>query len=316
MANENMKISQKGRDLIKEFEGLRLTAYQDSVGVWTIGYGHTKGVYAGMTISEQQANQFLDEDIRTHAYGIYNYVQVQLNQNQFDALASFHFNLGPYILSGSTLLVYINSSNWKDAASEMKKYVKAGGQTLPGLVRRREAEAELFLKGESLGEWVIQKTWSGIEIGIWDYYTVAHTLQWKYYNVDTKQWHFIQKGKSNWITLEVPKGNYWAHVEVLNSNNQIIDSKTMGTDGASNSVINAVNVSRESNGEFLLGVTSNNPHMSYVIKLYNYKTEKWFTQYNSQWARFKPENGVKYGVQFEIYGWDRRLDYQMHTFNG
>ncbi|MFS7390396.1 lysozyme [Carnobacterium maltaromaticum] len=98
MANENMKISQNGRNLIKEFEGMRLTAYQDSVGVWTIGYGRTKGVYAGMQISEQQANACLDEDIKTHAVGIFNFVTVQLNQNQFDALVSFHFNLGPYIL--------------------------------------------------------------------------------------------------------------------------------------------------------------------------------------------------------------------------
>lgn len=94
MANEDMKISQAGIDLIKEFEGLRLVAYQDSVGVWTIGYGHTKGVYPGMVITEAQALLFLNEDIASHAYGIFNYITVQLNQNQFDALVSFHFNLG------------------------------------------------------------------------------------------------------------------------------------------------------------------------------------------------------------------------------
>lgn len=147
MANENMKISQNGRNLIKEFEGMRLTAYQDSVGVWTIGYGHTKGVYAGMQISEQQANAFLDEDIKTHAVGIFNFVTVQLNQNQFDALVSFHFNLGPYILQGSNLLIFINNRNWQSATNEMMAYVNAGGQVLPGLFRRRKAESELFLSG-------------------------------------------------------------------------------------------------------------------------------------------------------------------------
>ncbi|MDA9470548.1 lysozyme [Enterococcus sp. 5H] len=149
MANENMKISQNGRNLIKKWEGLRLSAYQDSVGVWTIGYGHTKGVYAGMTISEMQANAFLDEDIKTHAVGIFKYVTVQLNQNQFDALVSFHFNLGPYILANSQLLIYINSKNWTSAANEMKRYVYAGGQILQGLVNRRNDEVTLFLKAAS-----------------------------------------------------------------------------------------------------------------------------------------------------------------------
>ncbi|MBP1046758.1 lysozyme [Enterococcus sp. BWM-S5] len=146
MANENLKISQEGRNLIKKWEGLRLTAYQDSVGVWTIGYGHTSGVYAGMQITESQANVFLDEDIKSHASGIFKYVSVQLAQGQFDALVSFHFNLGAEILRGSQLLIYLNNREWQNAASEMKKYVYAGGQILQGLVNRRNDEAALFLK--------------------------------------------------------------------------------------------------------------------------------------------------------------------------
>lgn len=146
MANENMKISQNGRNLIKEFEGLRLQAYQDQVGVWTIGYGHTQGVKAGMSITEAQANAYLDEDIKSHAYGVYNYVKVQLNQNQFDALVSFHFNLGAYILQGSTLLTYINNKQWQAAAKEMNLYINAGGKPNDGLIRRRKAETDLFLK--------------------------------------------------------------------------------------------------------------------------------------------------------------------------
>lgn len=149
--NEGMKISQSGRDLIARFEGLRLEAYQDSVGVWTIGYGHTKGVYPGQVITLEQANAFLDDDLATHASGIFKYVTVKLNQNQFDALVSFHFNLGPDILRNSQLLNYINTQQWQNAASEMKKYVYAGGQLLEGLVNRRNAEAELFLKNVEVG---------------------------------------------------------------------------------------------------------------------------------------------------------------------
>jgi len=141
-----MKLSQNGFELIKGFEGLRLTAYQDSVGVWTIGYGHTQGVYAGMTITSEQANNFLKQDIDNHLPGIYKYVTVEMNQNQFDALASFHFNLGVNILQGSTLLTYINSKNWQAAANEMKKYVNGNGVPIPGLITRRKLEADLFLK--------------------------------------------------------------------------------------------------------------------------------------------------------------------------
>ncbi|MER2226108.1 MAG: lysozyme [Carnobacterium sp.] len=146
MANENMRISQTGRNLIQEFEGLKLQAYQDQVGVWTIGYGHTKGVKAGMSITQAQANAYLDDDITDHAAGIFTYVTVQLNQNQFDALVSFHFNLGAHILKGSTLLTYINNKQWKEAAAKMKEYINADGKPSDGLIRRRKAETDLFLK--------------------------------------------------------------------------------------------------------------------------------------------------------------------------
>lgn len=145
---KTMKTSPRGIALIKQFEGLRLAAYQDSVGVWTIGYGHTKNVYPGMVITEAQATAFLTEDVAVHASGIGKYVKVKLNQNQFDALASFHFNLGADILNGSALLSYINAQQWQAAAAEMKKYVYAGNQVLQGLVARRNAEADLFLSNE------------------------------------------------------------------------------------------------------------------------------------------------------------------------
>lgn len=147
--NSHLRVSSNGLDIIKEFEGLRLNAYQDSVGVWTIGYGHTKSVYPGMSITHQEAEALLRQDVAEHAVGIYETVTVPLNQNQFDALASFVFNLGRYILHDSRLLQYINSRQWYASAEKMKLYNKAGGQTLPGLVRRRNMEAELFLKAGS-----------------------------------------------------------------------------------------------------------------------------------------------------------------------
>ena len=145
MVNENMKISQRGIDFIKGFEGLRLEAYTDGAGVWTIGYGHTQGVYPGMVITEEEALTYLEEDIDSHTEGIFNFITVPLNQSQFDALASFHFNLGVYILEGSELLELINNENWTAAAEEMKTYNKVNGEVDPGIVRRREEEVEMFL---------------------------------------------------------------------------------------------------------------------------------------------------------------------------
>lgn len=146
MANENIVISQGGINLIKKWEGVRLTAYQDSVGVWTIGYGHTKGVTSGMSITQAQAEAYLKEDITSHVSHMKKVISVNLNQNQFDALASFHFNLGAYVLQNdSTLLGYINGSQWQNVGTQMKKYVYAGGSVLQGLVNRRNDEVSLFL---------------------------------------------------------------------------------------------------------------------------------------------------------------------------
>lgn len=140
-----MQISQKGIDLIKHFEGVRLNAYQDSVGVWTIGYGHTKGVHAGMKITETEAENFLKQDLATFEAGVSNLVKVSVNQDQYDALVSFAFNLGLGTLTGSTLLHKLNAKDYHGAAEEFGKWVHAGHQVLPGLVSRRKAEEELFL---------------------------------------------------------------------------------------------------------------------------------------------------------------------------
>tara|TARA_R100000742_G_C4276498_1_gene97633 strand:- start:982 stop:1410 length:429 start_codon:yes stop_codon:yes gene_type:complete len=139
-----MKLEQKGTELLKHFEGCELTAYQDSVGVWTIGYGHTKGVYEGMTITQEEAEQMLLTELEEYESYIENMVAVPLTQNQFDALVVWVYNLGPTNFKNSTLLKELNHGNYTAAGKEILRWNKAGGKVLAGLVRRREAEAQLF----------------------------------------------------------------------------------------------------------------------------------------------------------------------------
>jgi lysozyme len=139
-----MQLSSKGHDILKYFEGCKLTAYQDSVGVWTIGYGHTKGVYDGMTISQSQAEQMLLEELVDCQTRIERYVEVPLNQEQFDALTVWVYNPGPTNLKSSTLLKRLNEGNFDDVPNQIKRWDKAGGRQLAGLTKRREAEARHF----------------------------------------------------------------------------------------------------------------------------------------------------------------------------
>jgi lysozyme len=135
---------EKAKRLIKEFEGLRLTAYTCPAGVWTIGYGHTKGVKQGMKIDQATADRLLDVDIVDVARSIRKLVKVDLNDNQAQALVSFIFNVGARAFSNSTLLRKLNNKDYAGASSEFDKWVYAKGKKLPGLVRRRKAEKELF----------------------------------------------------------------------------------------------------------------------------------------------------------------------------
>lgn len=137
-------LSEDGLSLIKGFEGLRLTAYQDSVGVWTIGYGHTAGVRPGDQITQAQADEYLRQDTGWAQQAVRNLVTVPLSQGQFDALTSFTFNLGAGALEGSTLLAKLNSGDYAGAQAEFGRWVHADGQVLQGLVNRRATEAELF----------------------------------------------------------------------------------------------------------------------------------------------------------------------------
>lgn len=144
------KVNHHGLELIKHFESLRLTAYQDSVGIWTIGWGHTGlthndgSVYDGRIITEAEAEDFLKKDLLVFEDAVEKNTNTELNDNQFSALVSFTFNLGETSLRRSTLLKKINQPNHFAAAKEFKKWSKAGGQRLAGLVRRRISERNLY----------------------------------------------------------------------------------------------------------------------------------------------------------------------------
>ena len=139
-----MKISQRGIDLIKSFEGLETKAYQDSVGVWTIGYVHTKTAIKGMQITTDQAELMLKEELAEYEGYINDNVTVDLRQCEFDALVSWVYNLGPSNLRSSTMLKVLNNGKYNEVPYQMKRWNRAGGKVLRGLTRRREAEARLF----------------------------------------------------------------------------------------------------------------------------------------------------------------------------
>lgn len=140
-----MKYSENGYKLTKEFEGLKLLAYQDGGGVWTIGHGHTHDVKKGDIITAAQAQWLLEFDIQDSVDHVNEYVVVPLTQNQFDALVDFTFNLGNGALKGSTLLKKLNSGDYKGAAAEFQRWNKDNGKVVAGLTRRRKAEMQLFL---------------------------------------------------------------------------------------------------------------------------------------------------------------------------
>ena len=143
-----MKISLEGLALIKRFEGCRLKAYKCSAGVLTIGYGHTGGVTETDTITQDDANKLLQEDVAKFEEYVDDNVIVELNQGQFDALVAWTFNLGPGNLRESTMLKKLNEADYTSVPNEMKRWNKAGGKTLDGLIRRRNAEALLFQSKE------------------------------------------------------------------------------------------------------------------------------------------------------------------------
>ena len=137
-----MKTSDRGLNLIKSFEGCKLTAYKDAVGVLTIGYGHTSGVKAGDKITQAKADEYLKSDVVTSENAVNKMLtKYKLNQNEFDALVSFTFNLG-----SKNLLKLTNNyrRNKGEIADAILLYNKAGGNVLKGLIKRRQAERDLF----------------------------------------------------------------------------------------------------------------------------------------------------------------------------
>jgi len=139
-----MQYSKDGVQLTERFEGVRLTAYQDQVGRWTIGYGHTANVNPGDTCTLEQAEAWLQQDTQWACDTVNKYVTVQLTQGEFDALVDFTFNLGSGSLQHSTLLRLVNAGDFANAANEFQKWDLAGGQVVAGLLRRRVAEAAEF----------------------------------------------------------------------------------------------------------------------------------------------------------------------------
>jgi lysozyme len=140
-----MITSEHGLEAIEQFEGKRLKAYLDSVNIPTIGVGHTgPDVYIGQTITEAECRALLREDVQEAEDSVNACVKVPLTQDQFDALVSFVFNVGGGAFKGSTLLKKLNAGDYEGAANQFQRWSKAGGKDLPGLLKRRMAEANIF----------------------------------------------------------------------------------------------------------------------------------------------------------------------------
>jgi len=144
-----MKLSHRGLDLIKQFEGVRYEAYQDVAGIWTIGYGHTAGVKQGDTCDATTADAWLQADTAFAVDAVNRLVTQPVSQNQFDALVDFTFNCGVGAFERSTLLRRLNAGDYDSAADEFPRWSFAAGVHVKGLLRRREAERNLFLSKDA-----------------------------------------------------------------------------------------------------------------------------------------------------------------------
>ena len=146
--DEDDKMGLVYDELIKRWEGLRLKAYLDTGGVWTIGWGHTKTVKPGMEITVEQAQELFDKDTKWAVNAVNNYVKVPLKQHQFDALVSFTYNVGATAFRKSTLLRELNSGNYQEAAEQFLRWKYDNGEVIRGLLNRRKSEKHYFLTGE------------------------------------------------------------------------------------------------------------------------------------------------------------------------
>jgi lysozyme len=137
--------SKAGLKLTESFEACRFIAYRDIKGVWTIGWGHTgPDVHPGMVITEAEADLLLAKDVQTAVDAVNRLVTVDITQAEFDALVDFTFNIGVRALTSSTLLRALNAGDFQAAADRFDEWDHAGGQVIAGLLRRRQAETEMF----------------------------------------------------------------------------------------------------------------------------------------------------------------------------
>lgn len=139
------KLDEAGIQFVKDREGLRLKAYDDGGGVWTIGYGHVKGVKKGQVINTATAEKLLKSDLAEFEGAVDALVNVELTQNQFNALVSFAFNVGVGAFRKSTLLKVLNQGEYGKVPNELSKWVKDNGKVVQGLVKRRALEAAMFM---------------------------------------------------------------------------------------------------------------------------------------------------------------------------
>lgn len=151
-----MRMTREGLALIRRFEGFRPEAYRDSAGVWTIGYGHTAmagepDVIHGQRITRTEGERILTRDLEGFAAGVRRLVTVELNDAQFSALVSFAYNIGLNGFRSSSVLKAVNARAFDQVPRRLALWVKGGGRVLPGLVKRRAAEAEMFATGAGEG---------------------------------------------------------------------------------------------------------------------------------------------------------------------
>ena len=139
--------SGSGLALTENFEGCKLTSYQDSRGIWTLGWGHTKDIGPDMNCTQEQADEWLKEDTQSSVDAINRLVNIQLTQNEFDALVDFVYNLGAGSFASSTMLKLLNQGELGLAANEFSKWDHCGGQVVQGLLNRRIAEQQEFSNG-------------------------------------------------------------------------------------------------------------------------------------------------------------------------
>lgn len=142
-----LRASPEVKAFIKSFEELRLEAYKDAAGTWTIGWGHTRNVHPGQKITRTQAEDFFRSDIHVVEGTLRLSVKVPLYQKEYDALVSLVFNIGGGNFAKSTLREHLNSLNYHDAAHEILKWRKSKGRVLAGLERRRKREMAIFVSG-------------------------------------------------------------------------------------------------------------------------------------------------------------------------